>query len=234
MRLGKTRIFLMASSLGSTFGIRVAHRRPDLFYAYIGTDQNVGMKRARTENHQALLQRLCRLGFMKGVKAIEHIGPDSARWSVEQFETVARWTMKSDPPGYQRTMKLLKDAVWYAPQWTLRDIRAFVAGMRHSLQQLLPEMTQYDAWKEGLRFEIPFFIFQGEADVLTTQKEAQAFFADVIAPVKHFSLVADAGHFAALLQPEQVLRQLLLYIRPLSEAPDQPQWCEIGRQRCIV
>jgi pimeloyl-ACP methyl ester carboxylesterase len=70
-----------------------------------------------------------------------------------------------------------------------------------------------------LRFEIPFFIFQGEADLLTTPKEAQAFFDDVVAPVKHFNLVADAGHFAAFLQPEQFLHKLLLFVRPLSETP---------------
>ncbi len=219
MRLGRDRIFLMASSLGSTFGIRVVQRRPDLFYAYIGTDQNVGVKRARNENHKALLERLCALGFMKGFKIIEQIGPDPAHWSVDEFETVARWTMRSDPPGFQRTMRLLKHAIWYAPQWRLKDIRAFVAGMRYSLQQLLPEMVQYDAWEEGLRFEIPFFIFQGEADLLTTPKEAQAFFDDVVAPVKHFNLVADAGHFAAFLQPEQFLHKLLLFVRPLSETP---------------
>lgn len=212
MRLGKERIFLMASSIGSTFGMRVARQRPDLFYAYVGTDQNVGMQRARKENYKALLSRLCALGLVKGAKAVEHIGPDPAHWSVDDFDTVARWTMRSDPPAFRRTMKLLKDAVWYSPQSTLRDIRAFVAGMRYSLQQLLPEISQYDAWNEGLRFEIPFFIFQGAADVLTTAKEAEAFFEDVVAPVKYFSLVADAGHFAAVLQPEQFLRQLLLYL----------------------
>ena len=220
MRLGKERIFLMGSSLGSTFGLRVVHRRPDLFYAYIGTDQNVGMKRARNENHDALVGHLRALGLANGVKAVERIGPDPARWSADDFETTMRWTMKSDPPGFKRTMKLLKDAVWYAPQWTLGNIRAFAAGMRYSLEQLLPEMVQYDAWKEGCHFEIPFFVFQGEADVLTTPGEAQAFFNDVDAPVKHFSLIANAGHFAAFLQPDEFLRQLLIHVRPLS-SPSQ-------------
>jgi pimeloyl-ACP methyl ester carboxylesterase len=218
-RLGKERVFLLASSLGSTFGIRVAHRSPDLFYAYIGTDQNVGMSRARNENHRELVERLQTLGLSKGVKIVERIGADPTLWSPNDFEDFAHWTMRSDPPGYERTMRLLKDAVWYVPQWTLRDIRAFVAGMRNSLQQLLPEMTKYDAWKEGLCFEIPFFIFQGEADILTTPEEARAFFDGLATPVKHFSSIADAGHFAAFLQPEQFLHQLLLYVRPLSEDP---------------
>jgi pimeloyl-ACP methyl ester carboxylesterase len=46
-RLKKDRLLLFASSFGSTFGLEMARRRPDLFYAYIGTDQNVGMMRGR-------------------------------------------------------------------------------------------------------------------------------------------------------------------------------------------
>jgi hypothetical protein len=33
-------IVLVASSVGSTFGLAMAKRRPDLFVAYVGTDQN--------------------------------------------------------------------------------------------------------------------------------------------------------------------------------------------------
>jgi proline iminopeptidase len=217
--LGKERILLLASSIGSTFGLRVVRRRPDLFYAYIGTDQNVGMRRHSDENHRELVERLCALGLTKDVDTLKRIGHDPARWSVDDFERVARSTMRSDPQSFKRTMKLLKDAVWFAPGWGLNDIRSFVAGMRFSLQQLLPEITQYDAWNEGTHFEIPLFIFQGKDDILTPPKLAQSFFEDVLAPAKHFALIPDAGHFAAFLQPEEFLRQLLLHARPLSDAP---------------
>lgn len=217
-RLGKDRVFLLASSFGSTFGMQMAHRRPDLFYAYIGTDQNVGMVRGREETHCDLIQRLRAVGLSSGAKAIERIGKDPTGWTPDDFNAVARWTMKSDPRGYRRTMKLLKDAVWYAPGWSLRDIRSFVAGMRFSLERILPEAARYDAWQQGTRFEIPFFIFQGEDDVLTTPKMARAYYNDVIAPTKKMTLIANAGHFAAFLQPEQFLHQLLSLVRPFADA----------------
>ena len=160
------------------------------------------------------------LGLRKGVKAIERIGPDPTRWSPEDFNTVARWTMKSDPQGFRRTIKLLKDAVWYAPGWTLKDIRAFVAGLRHTLEELLPEITRHDAWKESPRFGVPFFIFQGADDVLTTPKLAEIFFKDVAAPIRRMALIPDAGHFAAFMQPDLFLRELLVDVRPLAEAPN--------------
>ena len=162
--LGKDRIFLLASSLGSIFGTQVVRCRPQLFYACIGADQNVGMQRGREEELCEVQDRLRGLGLMKGVKALERIAPDPTGWSPDDFNTVARWSMRSDPEGFRRTMKLLKDAVWYAPGWRLRHIRAFVVGMR-THWGLLPEITRYDAWKQGTHCEIPFFIFQGANDV---------------------------------------------------------------------
>ncbi|MGA3050120.1 MAG: alpha/beta hydrolase [Terracidiphilus sp.] len=216
-RLDKNRIFLLASSIGSTFGMRVVLRRPELFYGYIGTDQNVGMRRDRHEDFSAVRERLRLLGLRKGVETMERIGPDPIRWSPDDYNANAQWTMKSDPPGFRRTMKLLKDAVWYAPGWTLKDIRAFVAGMRYSTAKLLPEIARFDAWEQGTDFEIPFFIFQGADDVLTTPRLAEMFFNDVVAPIKRMALIRDAGHFAAFLQPEEFLRELLVDVRPLAE-----------------
>jgi hypothetical protein len=47
---------------------------------------------------------------------------------------------------------------------------------------------------------------------------ARAYYDDAVAPVKNMSLIANAGHFAAFLQPEQFLHQLLSLVRPLAEA----------------
>ena len=214
--LHKDRVFLLASSIGSTFGVQVALSRPDMFYAYIGTDQNVGMVRGRQENHRQLLDRLRVHGMNSGLRVVERIGADATAWTPGDFTKVAQWTMKSDPSGFHRTIKLLKDAVWFAPGWRFRDIRAFVKGMHFSLEQLLPEIVRYDAWAHGIRFDLPVFLFQGEDDVLTLTAQAQAYFVEIEAPIKHMELISDAGHFAMFLQPELFLEKLLAYVRPLA------------------
>jgi pimeloyl-ACP methyl ester carboxylesterase len=215
--LNQHRIFLLASSIGSTFGLHAARIRPDLFYAYIGTDQNVGMVRGREQSHRQLLDRLRAHGMVEGARTVERIGADATNWTSRDYTAVAQWTMKSDPASFGRTMKLLKDAVWYAPGWTLRDIRAFVKGMQFSLEQLLPDLVRYDAWAWGTRFNLPIFLFQGENDLLTLTAEAQAYFGDLEAPAKRLELIADAGHFAMFLQPELFLEKLLAYVRPLAD-----------------
>jgi len=215
----KSRIFLLASSFGSTFGLEMVRRRPELFYAFIGADQNTGMVRGRNEGRAETLKRLRVLGLDSGVRAIERIDPDPTHWTHEDFTAVARWTMKSDPVGYRRTVALLRSAIWYAPGWPLRDILAFFKGMRFSLKQMLSEFSRYDAWEQGVQFEVPIFIFQGEKDVLTTPALASEFFNDVVAPVKRMELIPDTGHFVAFLQPEKFLALLLTHVRHLADAP---------------
>jgi len=113
-------------------------------------------------------------------------------------------------------MKLLKSAIWFSPGHTLRDIQLFISGMEFSIVRLLPEVSAYDARQQGTHFEIPFFIFQGENDVLTPPSLAEAYFDEIVAPFKGMTLIRDAGHFAAFTQPEQFLRELLTRVRPLA------------------
>lgn len=200
----------------------MANRRPDLFCAYVGTDQNVGMARGREAAHHANLARLRAIGLTKGVAALERIGSDPSRWSPQDFTATAQWIMKSDPRTCDKIMKLLKSAIWFSPGHTLGDIKLFISGMKFSIVQLLPEVSAYDAWQQGTRFEIPFFIFQGENDVLTLPSLAESYFDEVVAPVKAMTLIRDAGHFAAFTQPEQFLRELVTRVRPLAIPPPSP------------
>jgi pimeloyl-ACP methyl ester carboxylesterase len=218
-RLRKDKIVLMACSLGSTFGLTMIRRRPDLFSAYVGTDQNVGMARDREKNHKALVDRLRANGLKKGVAALEKLGSDPSRWTAKEFTATAKWTMKSDPRFYERTMQLLKTSIWFCPDYKLRDIGHFVSGMHFSLDQLISEVRIYDAWQDGIQFEVPFFVFQGADDVLTPPELARAYCDDVLAPVKGMTLIQDAGHFAAFTQPEQFLNELMTRVRPLAMEP---------------
>ena len=66
-----------------------------------------------------------------------------------------------------------------------------------AIARLFPDVPGYDAWQEGTHFDIPFFIFQGEDDVLTLPSLAKAYFDDVVAPVKGMAMIRDAGHFVS-------------------------------------
>jgi pimeloyl-ACP methyl ester carboxylesterase len=62
-----------------------------------------------------------------------------------------------------------------------------------------------DARRLGTRFAVPFFLLQGETDVMTLTSLAQEYFTDIQAPVQDLALIPDAGHLAACYQPEAFL-----------------------------
>jgi hypothetical protein len=68
----------------------------------------------------------------------------------------------------------------------------------------------------GTRFEIPFFLFQGETDVITLTSLAEEYFVEVDAPVKQIALIKNADHSAPFTQSDQFLTQLLTRTRPLA------------------
>jgi pimeloyl-ACP methyl ester carboxylesterase len=65
---------------------------------------------------------------------------------------------------------------------------------------------------------VPFFLLQGETDVITLTTLAEEYFVEVQAPTKELALIRDAGHFAAFTQPERFLAELRTRVRPLASA----------------
>ncbi|MGK4581889.1 alpha/beta fold hydrolase [Kitasatospora sp. HPMI-4] len=211
-RLGVDQVVLVANSFGSVFGLRLARRHPELYSAYVGTDQNilgVGEDSAR----QALLARLRAAGRHRDVALVERMSPDRTAWTAEQYGAYAKLVVTSDPLTYDTMKTVVVRSLWFSPLHSLRDLRDAFKGMSLS-ERIVPEVAGFDDRADGTRFELPFFIFQGEGDVFTTPELAKRFLDDVQAPVKDFALIRDAGHFASFRHPERFLELMLTKVRP--------------------
>ena len=217
--LRKDKVILLAESMGTLAGVPLVKRRPDLFYAYVGTDQYVDMARNEALSYQMTLERVRAAGNTKAVAALEKIGADPSRWDVRAWNVKMGWTFKTDPVTPSLDRKLLLPLTLSSPTYTLRDIYQLGVGFAFAKAQLFDQFMAYDAGQLGTRFEVPFFLFQGETDVVTLTTLAEEYFAEVETPTKGLALIKDAGHFAAFTQPEQFLTELLTRVRPLASAP---------------
>jgi pimeloyl-ACP methyl ester carboxylesterase len=92
-------------------------------------------------------------------------------------------------------------------------------GMNFSTEHLFHELMTADLRTLGTRFEVPFFIFQGESDAITPTAAAKAYFDELEAPHKEFVLIKQAGHLAAFARPGQFLAELQQRVRPLVLNP---------------
>jgi len=84
---------------------------------------------------------------------------------------------------------------------------------------LYAEVLRYDARTLGPRFDVPFFIFNGDKDLVTPIDLAQQYFEAIEAPQKAFVVLDGGGHSAMLTMPDRFLNELVTRVRPLAVAP---------------
>ncbi|WP_406858866.1 alpha/beta hydrolase [Streptomyces sp. HUAS MG47] len=212
-RLGADRVVLLGCSFGSAVALRVARSRPDLVGAYVGTDQKVFDGGRDTSDYDAALERLEKAGKKKEAAAVREMGPDQRAWSAEQFSHFSRFASATDPHTFAAMKSVVMKSLWFSPLHSLREIVTFFKGFMASAA-VLPDTASFDDRADGTRFGVPFFVVQGACDLVNTPARARAFFDEVQAPVKEFTLIEGAGHFAAYRHPGVFLDVLRTRVLP--------------------
>ncbi|MEU1423999.1 alpha/beta hydrolase [Kitasatospora sp. NPDC005751] len=213
-RLGVDRVVLVANSFGSAFGLRLARQYPDRYCAYVGTDQKIHDADGDDADRLALLARLRAAGKRKELAAVGAIDRDRRTWTAEQYGTYAKIAATTDPLTFSTMKSVVMKSLWFSPLHSLSELGTLGKGMKLS-EQILPDTAGFDDRADGTCFELPFFVFQGDQDVLNPTDRARCFLDDVQAPVKEFALIRDAGHFASFRHPDQFLHLMLTKVRPV-------------------
>jgi pimeloyl-ACP methyl ester carboxylesterase len=214
--LRKDKVILLAESMGTLTGLPLVKQRPDLFYGLVVTDLYVDVARNEARKYEMTLERLRAADNTKAAEALERIGGDPTKWDLSAWNTNMAWAFKTNLPTPNLDRKLLFPLALSSPIYTLRDLYYLFMGFQWSTAQMYHEIMNYDARRLGTRFDLPFFLFQGESDVITLTTLATEYFAEVEAPSKGLALIKDAGHFAAFTQPDRFLTELLTRVRPLA------------------
>jgi pimeloyl-ACP methyl ester carboxylesterase len=221
--LGVDKVVVLAESMGTLTGLPLVKRRPELVHALVVTDLYVDMAANEARKRELTLERLRAAGNTKGVAALEEIGGDPTRWDLRAWNSNMAWAFRTNVPTPNLDRRLLFPLALSSPLYSLRDLYALFVGFQWSTAQMFTELKAYDARRLGTRFEVPFFLFQGETDVITLTTLAQEYFEEVQAPTKELALIPDAGHFAAFTQPERFLTELRTRVRPLAAATGPSQ-----------
>ncbi|WP_067703097.1 alpha/beta hydrolase [Nocardia jejuensis] len=213
-RIGVGQVVLVANSFGSLIGLRLARSHPELFSAYVGTDQNINAGGRENAAYHALVNTLSEKGKRKELAEITAMGADRTGWTAAQLAKFNKLVFSTDPLIMHTLKTVVLPSLWFSPLHSLRELRDGMRGQSYC-EQIGPPSTHIDEWAEGTEFRIPFFVFQGARDALTPVEPARRFFDDVTAPVKGFGLIEDAGHLASFRHPERFLELMLAEVRPV-------------------
>ncbi|MGW4246101.1 alpha/beta fold hydrolase [Nocardia sp. NPDC004722] len=220
-RLGVDKVVLVGYSFGSVIALRLARRHPELFSAYVGTDQNINAGGRDHTAYTQLLERLEKTGKRKDLAAVTAMTSDRSAWTTADREQFNKHTVGSDPLTLDTFKKVVIGSLLTSPLHSLGDVRTYTKALSFS-ESLAQQSFTIDEWAEGTDFAIPFFLFQGALDVITPAASAKRFFDDVTAPVKHFALIENASHFAAFRRPNRFLDLLLTHVHPVITAHATP------------
>jgi pimeloyl-ACP methyl ester carboxylesterase len=223
-QLKQDKVILMGASWGTILGVEMIKRSPELFSAYVGTAQVVSAKEGGKLGYDLALQAARTRGDLKAVQALEQVGPPP----FKNFEHFMVRQQYSNPPAMPASaaeqaatfavMKLMSapppaDARYNAFKMLPPG---FDPGMMfmNALRAVFVECWQWEARDLGMKFNVPVFIFQGEADVNTPTSLAREYLEDLQAPKKAFVAIAGAGHNTIVFHAE-LLRLLNHQVLPV-------------------
>jgi pimeloyl-ACP methyl ester carboxylesterase len=205
------KIILMGSSAGSLIGIKMAKQHPELFFAYIGAEQNS----PDTGLFFRILKEYTQKHDKKAFRFLKKIGGDKKSWTKENVDKINRIAVRVDKQAPNMIYDLMLPAIMYDKEYSMKDIQLMNKGMDYALGKLYYDMVNFDFNAVGYHFEIPFFIFQGEYDTLTPVSDARQYFDKIQSPHKEFVIIKNAGHLAEFANPKQFLNELIDKVLPI-------------------
>lgn len=212
--LHKDKIILLGHSWGSFLGIHMIRQRPELFAAYVGTGQAVGLEKDSEAAYPLLLARARLLHNSRAEQELLSAGPPPYDESARKWVWV-RWANTLDPPSSNIGSTLSAGMLWALIRQIVLAPRYQAEGAEFSQDLMWNAMLKDDLPGLGLDFQLPIFFFQGTEDRLTVTALAKEYFDSISAPSKQFVVLPGDGHLAIYRNPEGFLRELTNRVRPL-------------------
>jgi len=215
-KLGQGRkIFLIGHSWGSLVGVKAVQRRPDLFYAYVGTGQLVHRDRQELISYDWVVDQARKAGDREALAELATIHPPYSRQA--DFRLQRRWLSRyhGDEFAVRRVREFLP-AKLFGREYTLGTRLAYQSNFDRSLEKLLADRLQVDLLSQVRRLEVPVFFFLGRQDFNTPTSLVEEWAARLQAPRVEIVWFENAGHFLAVEAPEEFQRRLVEKLLPLA------------------
>ncbi|MGA7158007.1 MAG: alpha/beta hydrolase [Acidobacteriaceae bacterium] len=217
--LHKKKIILLGGSWGSILGIHMAHARPDLFYAYVGSAQIVNYQKGLSVAYARVLGMARADGNQQAIHALTEIGPPP-------WHSVFTW------PIYRKWERLYQAKLVTAPSPTVSVGSEYASAQERAQYDAADDFSFLHFWGPtlsgplmkvnlpalGTTFDLPIFIVQGQEDLTAPPELAKAYVERIHAPRKQFYLVAGTGHEDSVASLHLMLKILEEQVRPLANA----------------
>jgi len=200
-RFKQDKLILVGHSWGSIIGARLAAKRPDLLWAYVGIGQVADMERGEMLSYQFTVSEAKRTGNHKAVQELERIGkPPYAK--LKDGGIQRKWL---DKFGGQVAGGAILGLIFKSI--TVRDLGLFglvrfIQGTAFSLKNLEEQQNRVNLFIDVPEINVPVFFCCGRRDYTVPFELAAEYLDKLRAPQKELVWFEHSAHAPNFEEPD--------------------------------
>jgi proline iminopeptidase len=197
-RFDEQGIYLVTNSWGSTLGVLMAQRSPELFRAYVGTGQMVSQRATDQILYQDVLAYLQRTGDRRTERKLRAWGPPP--WEDPDTDALAHTTMLlyyEDLQPYPQSAELPSNGMvsrFFPSEYGVLDSWNALRGLGDMFSVIYPQLQSLDFRQAVTRLEVPVYLLQGRHELHSRMGLALEWFEALQAPSKQLIWFDRSGH----------------------------------------
>jgi pimeloyl-ACP methyl ester carboxylesterase len=217
-RFGQDKIYLMAHSGGTFFGIQAAARAPELYHAYIGVAQITRELNSKKLDYKYMIEQFTAGGNSAMVAKLEKIPLPEMNVMPASYRALRDDAMHSLGIGTTHNMTYVVSGIFVPIMLS----RSYTLGEKINIWRGKWSAASTNMWNDILaadltakvpKLDIPVYFLSGIYDYTVSYAMAKDYFEKLQAPIKGFYTSQQSAHSPLFEEPEkmsQILQQNVL------------------------
>jgi pimeloyl-ACP methyl ester carboxylesterase len=213
-RFGQDKIYLMAHSGGTFFGIQAAARAPELYHAYIGVAQISQQLDSEKLAYKYMIEQFTAGGNSAMVAKLEKISLPEMNVMPASYRALRDEAMHSLGIGTTHKMKSVVSGIFMPIMLS----RVYTLGEKINIWRGKWSAASTNMWNDLLatdvttkvpKLDIPVYFMSGIYDYTVSYALAKDYFEKLQAPMKGFYTFQHSAHSPLFEEPENMAQILL-------------------------
>lgn len=213
-RFGQEKIYLMAHSGGTFFGIQVAAQSPEKYHAYIAMAQITKQLESEKLAYSYMLDQFEKMGDKKMLKKLKAIPLLDLNTMPTAYKGIRDEAMHKLGIGTTREMKSVVKGIFLpvmlSGEYGFREkINIWRGKWSKNSNNLWNHILGTDLTQEVTELNIPVYFCEGIYDYTCSYSLAKEYFEQIKAPTKKFYTFDQSAHSPLFEEPDKMEQVLL-------------------------
>ena len=222
-RFDEPKVYLVGESWGTILGVLAVQRRPDLYYAWIGSGQMVDVLETDKRVYEDLVAYAQRAGDQGLLTDLQAVGEPPYRdipWANSNLLAWYEHLYADYTPseGYLRRGEGsgLDNFGILGSEYSFLDKANVLRGLIDTFALMYPQLYTVDLRERARDLDVPVYVLDGAAELQGRRDIALEWFDQLDAPAKTLVTYDNAAHATAFEQGDDVQRLLNEVIIPAT------------------